>query len=249
VITSIGLDHMAQLGDTVEAIAFEKAGIIKPGVRCISGVPEPGPRDVIRRVARDVGAPLTEVHAAYPGPVGLPGDHQRRNAALAVATVEELRRGGLRIPDAAVTAGLESVQWPARVQVLRREPMIVLDCAHNVPSAVALVQTLAQVAPTAARKHCVFAVSQDKQYAEMLRVLAGYFNTFHLTQYSHNPRCVPAASLVPLVSPAAARVTLPAATALAEALAEISEKDLLCITGSVFLAGELAATLSQTFGV
>ena len=88
--------------------------------------------------------------------------------------------------------GLAGVRWPARVEVIAERPAIVLDTAHNVPSAEALVRTLREIVPRRrGAKRVVFAVSSDKQYAEMLRVLAGYFDHFHLTTYGHNPRCVP----------------------------------------------------------
>ena len=110
---------------------------------------------------------------------------------MALATIARLRAAGMPISDDAVATGLAGVRWPARVEVIAERPAIVLDTAHNVPSAEALVRTLAEIFPKARTRRVVFAVSSDKQYAEMLRVLAGYFNHFHLTRYGHNPRCVP----------------------------------------------------------
>ena len=103
-VTSIGLDHTAQLGATVELIAYQKAGILKRGVPAVVGPLDPGPMAVVRAVAAAVGAPVT-LSGGRPVPaVGLPGEHQRENAAVAVAVIGHLRRAGFHIPAAAVAA-------------------------------------------------------------------------------------------------------------------------------------------------
>ncbi len=273
VITNIGLDHTAQLGNTLEEIAFQKAGIIKPRVPAVSGVTQDGPRAVIRRVAEEVGAPLWEVREEpTPNPslqggekanatsyspslqgggwgvglrVALPGAHQLQNARIAVEAVERLREAGMPIPDAAVARGLAEVKWPARVERVRERPTVILDTAHNVPSADALVSTLRESFPVSGAKRLVFAVSSDKPYPEMLRVLAGYFDHFHLTKYGNNPRCVPPdrlATVLAEVAPGKPFTTHPtSAEAWRAARAAAGDDDLVCVTGSVFLAGELRA--------
>ena len=102
--------------------------------------------------------------------VGLIGEHQAANAAVAVAAVEALRHGGLSIPDPAIAAGLAGVHWPARMEVVAQRPMVVLDCAHNVASAQALVDTL-QTSFTPKTRRLVFAASNDKDLPGMLAVL------------------------------------------------------------------------------
>ena len=94
------------------------------------------------------------------------------NAAVAVATVEVLRQAGWDVSDAAVATGLAGVRWPARLEVVRRRPLIVLDCAHNVASAQALVETLRTSFPGPRRRLLVFASSSDKDIAGILRELA-----------------------------------------------------------------------------
>lgn len=290
VVTSVGLDHTAQLGDTLEAIAYQKAGIIKPGVPVVSGVTQPGPRAVVERVAAETGSRLVQLgrdfgfaysasgpreragpsHVQPParsrGPLafveittarryppfalGLLGEHQAANAAVAVATIERLRAAGMSVPDAAIARGLAGVRWPARIEVLAERPALILDCAHNVPSAEALVETLRQSFPTPRRAACVFAVSADKPYPDMLRVLAGYFGHFHLTRYGNNPRCVPpeklAAELASGGRASAVETTIhpTAAVAWAAATAAAGPDDLVCATGSLFLAGELRAKMN-----
>ncbi len=249
VITNVGFDHMAQLGNTLEEIAFQKAGIIKRRVPVVSGVTHEGAREVIRKVAAEVGAPLWEPTAVKPGSaLGLLGAHQAANAAVALATIERLRATGMPISDAVISRGLAPVYWPARVELVSRNPVVILDTAHNVPSIDALVHTLGESFPMSGRKAVVFAVSSDKQYTEMLRILSGYFDHFHLTKYG-NPRGVSPeklAAVLPEVSPGKP-FTLHATSreAWTAARAAASENDLVCITGSVFLAGELRSVVSQ----
>jgi dihydrofolate synthase/folylpolyglutamate synthase len=265
VVTSVGLDHTAQLGETPEAIACQKAGIIKQRVPVVSGVIQPGPRAVIERAAREHHAPLFALgeHFGYDywlgGPLGKPwvrvcthrgkevafelgllGEHQAANAAVAVATVEVLRDAGLSLPDVAVARGLREVRWPARVELISTRPAVVLDSAHNVPSAEALVATLREAVPVAGRKAVVFAVSADKPYPEILRVLAGYFDHFYLTRYGNNPRSVPPEKLAATLDKSVSAFIHPTADAAWKAArAAAGPDDLVCVTGSVFLAGEL----------
>lgn len=271
VITSIGPDHTAQLGNTLEAIAFQKAGIIKRRVPCVSGVTAPGPAAVIARVAVEnhsrlvrVGREVTYQYDASGGrsPVvdittprnhfaglelGLLGAHQAVNAAVAVAALDLLRGTGLSLPAAAVRRGLRDVRWPARVELVSTRPAVILDTAHNVPSAEALVATLRESVPVGGAKRVVFAVSSDKPYPEMLRVLTGYFDHVHLCQYGNNPRCVPPGKLAEVLRQAApgtpATVHPSAAAAWQAARSVCGPDDLVCVTGSVFLAGELQAAV------
>jgi dihydrofolate synthase/folylpolyglutamate synthase len=179
--------------------------------------------------------------------LGLHGTHQAVNAAVAVETLLRLRESGMPIPDHAIARGLREVRWPARIERVADHPTVILDTAHNVPSAEALVATLRESFPVPGRKAVIFAVSADKQYPEMLRVLAGYFDHFHLTRYG-NPRCMPPEKLAAVlaeVAPGKPFTTHPTAvTAWAAACSAAGENDLLCVTGSVFLAGELRPLLT-----
>ncbi|HEY7152465.1 MAG TPA: folylpolyglutamate synthase/dihydrofolate synthase family protein [Gemmataceae bacterium] len=274
VLTSISFDHTALLGDRLASIATEKAGIIKPGSPAVSGVTVPEARAVIERTCRERRAPLRQLgvdfhYTCTPGRVtatetrrsrvsvttncrrwpefelNLLGDHQAANAAVAVACVEQLRAEDWHLSDAAVAAGLAEVAWPARLEVVGRRPLIVLDCAHNVASAVAMVRTLqASFAP--ARRLLVFASSNDKDVAGMFRVLSPHFAHAFLTRYTNSSRSVPPEHLVELLR---ANGDLPAticpttADAYRAARAVADADDLICITGSVFLAGELRPLL------
>lgn len=274
VITSISFDHTHLLGDRLAAIAAEKGGIIKPGQPVISGTTVPEARTVIERISRERRAPLRQLGVDFrysyaPGRVtamqtqrscvsvttqrrrwpqfelNLLGDHQAANAAVAVACVETLQAEGWRLPDAAIAAGLAEVSWPARLEVVSRRPLIVLDCAHNVASALALVRTLHASFPPA-RRLLIFAGSSDKDLAGMFRVLSPHFAHAFLTRYTDNPRSVPAERLAELLR---ANGNLPAtlfptpAEAYHAARAAASPDDVIVVTGSVFLAGELRPLL------
>jgi dihydrofolate synthase / folylpolyglutamate synthase len=270
VITSVGFDHMAQLGNTLTEIAYQKAGIIKSGVPVVSGVMESEPAEVIDLLANELNAPLVSlsrhvqfeyvmprVSVRLPGfvvesvPLKLLGHHQARNAALAVATVQVLRQLGVPVSERAILTGLATVQWPARIEVLHRNPAIVLDTAHNVPSIEALLNTVEEAFPNVKRKRVLFAVSSDKQYTQMLELLAKCVDELYLTKYGNNPRCVSPeklASTLSEVAPTAVHFHADKASDVLElALAKTQPDDLLIVTGSVFLAGELQPTLLARF--
>jgi dihydrofolate synthase/folylpolyglutamate synthase len=256
VITNVGLDHTAQLGTTLEAIAYQKAGIIKRRVPVVSGVTQPGPRAVVYTVAAELTAPLfwscdDQGRPARDIPrTRLLGGHQAANAAVAVAAIERLRAAGISIPAAAVTRGLATVEWPARIEVISRRPAVVLDTAHNVPSTEALIHTLDEEFPLAEvqTKRVIFAVSADKNYREMIRVLARYFNHFHMTRYA-NPRGVApgqlAATLAEIAPARTSTIHAESKEAWSAASSATGTGDLVCVTGSVFLAGELRSSMCR----
>jgi dihydrofolate synthase/folylpolyglutamate synthase len=274
-ITSISFDHTQQLGNRLQSIAMEKAGIVKPGRPAISGATAPEARGVIEDACRRRRAPLRQLgvdfHYRYePGrvtanseqrprvrfvsgqrtwpelEVGLLGEHQAANAAVVLACIEQLRAEGLRIGDQAVAAGLGGVRWPARLEVLGRRPVIVLDCAHNLASAQALIDTLRTSFPPA-RRLLVFAGSSDKDLAGMLDLLAPHFAQAFLTRYHSNPRGMPGEQLLDILRRTAdlpATVYPTPAEAWQAASASAGPEDLICVTGSVFLAGEVRPLLA-----
>lgn len=196
------------------------------------------PRHLCRRPRVEV---ITKRRAWPMMELSLLGEHQAANAAVAVACVEQLRAAGWHVSDAAVAGGLANVDWPARLEVLSHRPLVVLDCAHNVASAEALVQTLRSSFPPA-RRLLVFASSNDKDVAGIFRVLGPHFQHIFLTRYGNNPRSIPPADLAGLLErsanvPYTACPTAADAWQAAHTLAVPA--DLICITGSVFLAGEL----------
>jgi dihydrofolate synthase / folylpolyglutamate synthase len=151
VITSLSMDHMNLLGSTLEQIAFEKAGIIKRQVPVVSAPQAPEALDVIRRVARVRGAKLIVASQSSPAilpgaqPLPLLGAHQRLNASVAVAALRIANERGLAVGDEALQAGLATVKWPGRLETLSRDPLLVVDGAHNSDSAQKLAAALREV--------------------------------------------------------------------------------------------------------
>lgn len=273
IVTSISRDHMKILGDTLEEIAGEKAGIAKSGVPLLTAVTAAGPLEVIREKAAAVNAPCHVVgeginaHILDPSDIDaersavpcvsiavetpwrvhdcvdvpLPGRHQAWNTALAIAAVDLMNASGaLRIPATAIDDGLRSVHWPLRIEVIARDPLLIVDAAHNEASIAALVETLGDV--PARRRIAIVAISKDKDAATMLRLLGASFDDMILTRFLGNPRAIAIAELQRLCGDET-RARLHAAETPAEALAlartMVSPRDLICATGSFFLAGEV----------
>jgi dihydrofolate synthase/folylpolyglutamate synthase len=277
VITSISFDHTRQLGNTLESIAAEKAGIVKPGVPVVSGVSEPGPREVIREICRQQQAALIELgvdfdfeyrppqrlesapamgqidfhdnrggeHSCRGVSLALLGHHQAANAAVGLAVVGQLRQKGWRIPEEAVRVGLAGLDWPARVEVVARRPAVVIDSAHNVASVDALVRVLDE-SFSARRRLLVFAATYEKDVRGMLSRLLGKFDHVILTRYLNNPRAVPPEEVGAVAAELTGRqypLCRTSAEAWDQARAVAEPEDLICVTGSFFIAAEIRALI------
>jgi len=240
VITNIALDHQQWLGDTVEKIAAEKAGIIKPEVPVITTAKDPEALAVIERTAREKNAPLeviaTKRLASTLAPPLL-GEHQRLNAALAVATVKVLQ-GTISVSEATVRKGLATVDWPGRLQLVTRPSgqKILLDGAHNVAGVRALRKTLEKNFPGSQRT-LILGVLQDKDWRQMCETLAPVAVRIFTVPVA-SERAADAGELA-----AAARVTdspeeVLACGSLREALGKIAGDEFVVITGSLYLVGE-----------
>jgi dihydrofolate synthase/folylpolyglutamate synthase len=234
VITSIGLDHTEILGETVEQIAFEKAGILKPGVPAVTGVPESAALRVIERRAREVGAPLRRVETAPRG-AGEPGANER----IALATLETLAARGVAIPAAAIERGIAQARWPGRFECCPSEPRLWWDGAHN-PDGIRFLAsrwTSTRPVPPAA---LVLALSSDKDAATMLGVLAAAFPSVHVVaSRTRSERALDPARLAEFAAATGLRVStaLDVATACRAALA-FAERGSVLLTGSLFAVGE-----------
>lgn len=259
VITSIGLDHTAYLGNTIEQIAAEKAGIIKPGRSVVVGDVPPEAMDVIRKkskhviVARDVvnvarknqtllGQRVKiETNDAHYGPLtlSLAGSHQLGNCAVAVAALEHIRETfSLPIPNEAVTHGLEKVKWPARFEVVSIDPPIVVDGAHNPEAAAALMRTLDELGE-GRPIGLVVSFLADKDGTGFIRELAGRVRKCWAVPIQSG-RAMPLSDVVMGIRAAgleASPVSLKDALREANAWA-MEHRGLVCVTGSLYLAGE-----------
>jgi dihydrofolate synthase/folylpolyglutamate synthase len=176
--------------------------------------------------------------------LGMPGRHQAANAAVAVATLSQLRRLGWDIEDQAIRDGLQAARCPARIEVVSHHPTVVLDAAHNDASVAALLQVLNEYFPAAPRV-LVFASSVDKDAPAMLKQLLPQFDHVVFTRYWNNPRAAEPQQLaelaVPLDGGDRARIHVAADPAAAWELVEtlVTPSHLVCVTGSFFLAAEI----------
>ena len=281
VITSIGLDHTHILGHTIEAIAGEKAGIIKLNVPVFSWVQQPDAVRVVTERSASLKCDLFRgerdifecTRKAIPGDVGeqrfdietplathtnlmlpLLGDHQRRNAALAVAVSDFLSQTDHRITADSIAEGLASLSWPLRFEVVATSPFIVLDAAHNPDSITACLNTLGSQNWPADRRVLIFAVSRDKDAALMLQLVRPHFDTIILTRFETNPRSYSPQELASLPCPdqsvdvPGTAIVLTAETpseALTLARKTVGHNGIICGTGSIFLAAELRKLLHQ----
>lgn len=258
VITSISFDHTKQLGNTLAAIAGEKAGIIKPGVPVVSGVRPAEPREVIAEIARERGCRLIEpdIEAARDFQVGLLGAHQRANAAVAVAVIDELRDQGWAIPDEAVRQGLAAARLPARVEWLASDgadrPAVIVDTAHNAASAEALAVVLREIEIQGTRT-LILAVSRDKDLRAILSALAPEFDRVIATRFVENPRAVAPGRLAKgwrAAKPQAVVLQAEEPLAAWRLALEVTPSDgLIVIAGSFFIAAELRAEVRRLMAV
>jgi dihydrofolate synthase/folylpolyglutamate synthase len=244
-ITSIAFDHEAVLGDTLEQIAAEKAGICKAAVPLLLGRLPPEADARVAEIAAVVGAPILRagVHfAAAPGQPALPGAHQQANADLATALARAAAQAlGHKLADATIIAGLAEVCWPGRIERVAED--VLLDCAHNIDGCRALVAAL----PEAPRRVLVTSIVRDKNAAAMLAVLAPHFDRVIVTRSPSERAAEPErlAALVPETRAGERQVDCiedPVA-ALAAARADVAGTPggLVVVAGSIFLVGALRA--------
>jgi dihydrofolate synthase/folylpolyglutamate synthase len=240
VITSIGWDHQEILGESLAKIAGEKAGIIKPNVPVVTQAQLEEAQSVIEKTAAQLNAPLRIVEPwTSRSALGLPGPHQRSNAALAIAALNAV---GLHIDEDKVNEGLATVDWPGRFQRIGSEGgRIVIDGAHNLEAAEMLVRTWQETYP-GEKATVIFGVAGDKDAAAMLRTLAPIVAEWRFTGF-RSPRAMPAVTLQRVwESLQLAAVPTSTHTAVAEALNLPSPQRKL-IAGSLYLAGETLALL------
>jgi dihydrofolate synthase/folylpolyglutamate synthase len=176
--------------------------------------------------------------------LGMRGPHQAANAAVALATVAELRHQGWCISNDALRLGLARASLAGRVEVFAGEPMVVLDTAHNPAAARALIQALAEL-PTASRRALIISISHDKDVRAIVSELAPHFDRFIVTQYRENPRAVAADELAAILCVAlngtstAVDILPTPQEAWLHVCATAIPRELVCITGSFYLAAEM----------
>ena len=265
VITNISFDHEKYLGSSLEAIAFEKAGILKQNVPFVMGPVDQTVENVLQEQAgrkqartfrfgrefRRVFHPSGEfdfigMNQHYVNlRCALEGEHQTVNAVCALAALEASVMSGNPIPEWAIRRGLEQVSWPGRLERLRRHPLILCDGAHNPAAAECLKLYLQRNVQGERRLILVVGMMQDKNIRGFLKTLASLADAVILTQIN-SPRAATVRALreaLPVVGrPVYERDDPGAAIDLAIDL--VSENDLICVTGSLFLVGHVKSLMT-----
>ncbi len=255
VITNVGLEHTEYLGNTLEAIATTKSGIIKPGCSavCYDGAQEV--TNVVRSVCAEKNVPLTCLDFSglkaisetlegqtfvYKGreySIPLLGPHQICNTAMALETVETLRSRGWTISDEDVDLGLQYTRWPARFEVLQHNPLCILDGGHNPQCAEALVNSLDRLLPG---RKAVFlmGILGDKDYKQVIDMIIPYSKEF-FTLTPLNPRAMSSDSLAEELRSHGAKATAchEISEGIDAAIAAAGKDGLVVIFGSLYLAG------------
>ena len=276
VITSISYDHTQILGDTLAKIAFEKAGIIKPGVPVVLYPQLDEARQVVEQVTLERGCRLIQVDHQYKvdflsqsltgqalqliprsfpplsaSPVDLTipliGMHQAWNAATAYTALQIAAQNGLRITEDAIQAGFARVTWPGRFELLQQDPPIVLDCAHNRDSAAKLRQTLDQYFQDRPVV-LLFGASEDKDIAGMFAELLPRVRHLIVVKSFH-PRAADPGILQQLAQPYLIPVDIipEIVDAFAEARRMASRDALLLVTGSIFVVAAVRIAWFKQF--
>jgi dihydrofolate synthase/folylpolyglutamate synthase len=265
VISNISLEHQAYLGNTLAAIAREKAGIIKQGAGVVTGTRQKNALAVIENVAKEKGAALyrlgkeirvrknkeqgftySSVHRRLAGvKLGMAGEHQITNAALALGVVDLLLQEGLSISDQAIYSGIAETRWPGRLEIVSKKPFILLDGAHN-PAATRALKRFLEDAFHVERLVMIVGILTDKAWKPMLRELASVADTVILTRPQYERAADPhklAAFMRNLSRDIVVEPHLPDAVSLA--LDVVGEDGAVCITGSLYTVGDAKAYLAE----
>lgn len=274
-LVQISFDHMALLGNTLEKIAKEKAGIIKPGIPVVS-VPQPVEvRAVFSAVAEEVGAPIhfAEEDSEYSYrfefshaagrharicvstastrfdhlEVPLMGEHQATNCGLALSMLDVLKSRGVKVDDHAAIRNLHKVNLVGRMEIINERPRIIVDGAHNAQSVAALMKTIGQHIPYDSMI-VIFGCHRDKDIPGMIRRIQLGADKIIFTSVK-SPRSADPAELASEYMERSGKMAQVAATledAMQIALSAVTRDDLICITGSFTLVGEAKRKLTGT---
>lgn len=264
VITAIGYDHMKILGNTLSEIAFEKAGIIKPSGEVVLYSQSLEVEKVIEDVCAIRGARLHKVDfssieiasCSEDGQVfhykqlrnlniSLIGQHQTRNAVMAVEACKIVSQKGYPISEDAIRRGLEKAKWPGRMEVIKKEPLFLIDGAHNAQGAEILREALDAYFPDK-RRIFIFGVLKDKDYMSIIKtVIPGSEAVIAVTPDSD--RALPAEELAILLKPYCKNILISDTIegAVKEAYQLSSKNDIICAFGSLYYIGKIRSLLSK----
>ena len=264
VIAAMGLDHVKELGPTMADIARAKAGIIKEGGRVVSYGGNPEADEVIAAVCRARNASLCQpdFSAIVPGDFSLEGQtfsykgwrglriplvgaYQMNNAAVVLETVEVLRQRGWSVSDEAVRQGLADTRWPARFEVLRRDPVFIVDGGHNPHGIRATAESLSRLFP--GRKITfVTGVMADKDVEHILGLIVPLADQF-FTVRPDNPRAMDAGELAARIEAMGAKATTCASVqdGVDRAIQAEGPHGVACALGSLYMSGEVRSCFGK----
>ena len=263
IITNISLDHQQFLGETIEEIAFEKAGIIKNGIPVITAADKKAlkiiektvieknsplryiKKDYIRRISKNIDRQIfhIELERDYTIETSLLGSQQGENIAIVLAAIEELRKQGLKISDESIKNGIKKTNTPGRMELISRKPLILLDGAHNIAGIKVLKENLLDF--NYDKLILVFGVLKDKNYSDMIDIISENADIIILTQ-PDTSRASPVNSIIKLIDETKkVYVTTKVRDAVDQALKVVGKKDMICITGSLYTVGEAREILMR----
>jgi len=266
IISTISKDHVKILGNTLEKIAVEKAGIIKKNVPVIISFQIPRIRKIFRTIAKSNNSPLIDVQEKFRYklirhdlsgqdfslkiPKGetfffhlpLLGIHQIQNSITAYSAIQLIREKGIKISDQNIYEGFATVKWPARFEILSERPFLIIDSAHNTDSINKLVQTIKLIAPNK-KIILIFGASEDKDIIGMLHILISKIHLLITTQSNH-PRALNAKMLLEMAQKQGGKGIsfLSIEDALKNALEKWGENSVIIATGSIFIAAAIRET-------
>ncbi len=267
-ITTISGEHQEYLGESLSQIAFEKAGIIKPGIPVVSGVIDEGPKRVIRERAEALRAPFFNVFGkntrfvkkrredryvfdyvlndkVYRYSTGLPGYHQGKNAAVAIGIAEQVHQRCQKLDKKKIIDGIESTEWPGRLEIVSRKPLVIMDGAHNIEGAKALREYLDEF--TGSVSVLVFAVMKGKKIKEISDILFPKAERVIITRF----RFYRAASTEEILSETLRhkyKITCEPdpVKALRSAVRSAGRTGSILIAGSLYIVGEMKKALRES---
>lgn len=265
IIASISMDHMEFLGDTLGKIAYQKAGIIKPDTSVVSAMQQPEAMDVICNVCRERDCTfqtvdpeqIKDISYGYEGQsfsyknwenikISLMGSYQIKNAALALEAINALRKLGYDLKDRAVYQGMKKAIWKGRFTLISKDPVILMDGAHNPAAAEELVCSL-KLYYAGKKFYYIFGMFRDKDYAQVIRLTAPMAEHIITVQTPGNPRALPAAELKEAV--AEVNPSVEAAESLRMAVNQVMERidsdSVVVIFGSLSFLGEAEMAVNR----
>lgn len=274
-LTSISLDHTHQLGNTIDKIATEKAGIFKRNTPAISVPQTPEAKKALRKVAKQSHANLMftgeDIEFSYRVessrrdgchariclstprshfdhlPVPLHGEHQAVNCGLALALLDQLKLRGMKIDDAKAKIGLAGVYVPGRMEMINENPRIIVDGAHNADSIAALIRAVGQHIPYDSMV-MIFGCAADKDIPAMIDQISKGADKVIFTKAADNNRAAEPKELAEIYEECSGRVAQVAdnlCDAVRTAHSAVSREDLICICGSFYLVGEAKTLLGN----